>query len=233
LDHPRAADAAAAALDNAVQDGDDEDPSVKNVDARAPGSRSPTPPPPVSQARLVDVIAARAARGEAMPGIADEDSLLEGRQESDVENNVQAVDSGKERSGRVVAKRSLAGDADTEPDRKSGKSAKKSRRPTRSPSPQAAAVDSDDPDHRTTSRHKPVSNSAIYTAYEGPILTDVRRRFQTLIFARDGSPIKTLTIHRHLNYKLVLNAARDVMEPKMYRDFKNAMDIAYKDTSKE
>lgn len=64
-------------------------------------------------------------------------------------------------------------------------------------------------------------------------LCDVRRRFQTLIFARDGSPIKTLTIHRHLNYKLVLNAARDVMDPKLFKEFRNAMDIAHKDTSKE
>ncbi len=147
--------------------------------------------------------------------------MLEGRSESDVDDNVQAVASGRERSGRVNAKRSLAGDASTEPDRegpeavsatKSGKSAKKSKRAPRSPSPQA--IDSDDPDHRTTSWHRPVSNSAIYTTYEGPILSEVRRLFQTLIFARDGSPIRTLTIHRVLNLKLALLAAKDVMDPK-------------------
>ncbi len=114
---------------------------------------------------------------------------------------------------------------------KSGKSAKKSKRTPRSPSPQA--VDSDNPDHCTTSWHRPVPNSAIYTTYEGPILSEVCRRFQILIFARDGSPIRTLTIHRVLNFKLALLAAKDVMNPKMYRDFKNAMDIAYKVTSKE
>ncbi len=74
---------------------------------------------------------------------------------------------------------------------------------------------------------------AIYTTYDGPILGDVRRRFKTLIFAWDGSPIRTLTIHCVLNFKLALLAAKDVMDPKMYQDFKNAMDIAYKDTSKE
>jgi hypothetical protein len=157
--------------------------------------------------------------------------------ESDVDDNIQAVASASKRRGRANAKRSLAS---TKPDRegpeavpstKSGKSAKKSKRIPRSESPQS--VDSDDPDHRTTSRHRPVSNSAIYTTYDGPILGDVRRRFQTLIFARDGSPIRALTIHRVLNFKLALLAAKDVMDPKMYRDFKNAMDIAFKDTSKE
>ena len=47
LERPRAADAAAAALDDAMEDGDGDgdgdDPSVKTVE-RPPGSRSPTPP---------------------------------------------------------------------------------------------------------------------------------------------------------------------------------------------
>ncbi len=56
LQRPRAADAAAAAMDDAVQAGDGEDPSVTTVADAAPGSRSPTPPPRVFQARLVDEI---------------------------------------------------------------------------------------------------------------------------------------------------------------------------------
>ena len=135
-----------------------------------------------------------------------------------------------------AAKRTRTVDNDTEPEdeetaaavpRKKGGKARKKSGP-RSPSP-----DSDDSDSRATSRHRPVSNSTIYNTHDGPIFTDVRRRFQTLIFVRDGFPLKTLTVHRHLNYKLALTAARDVMESKLYRDFKNAMDIAYKDTSKE
>ena len=50
-----------------------------------------TPPPVASQSRLIDVLAARAAAGEAPPGIADGDELLEGRSESDAENNAAAV----------------------------------------------------------------------------------------------------------------------------------------------
>jgi hypothetical protein len=155
---------------------------------------------------------------------------MEGAPESDAEDNVKAVAAVAERR-RAPAKRKRTVDTDTEgeeetpaavPRKKGGKARKK-----RDPSPDS------DSDSRTTSRHRPVTNSTIYNTHDGPIFTDVRRRFQTLIFVRDGFPLKTLTVHRHLNYKLALTAARDVMEPKLYRDFKNAMDIAYKDTSKE
>ncbi len=86
-----------------------------------------------------------------------------------------------------------------------------------------------------TSRHRPVTNSAIYNTYvnEGQILSDVRKRFQSIVFARDGSAPKTLTVHRPLNFKAALLAAKDAMNTKMYREFKNAMENAYKDTSKE
>ena len=239
LERPRAADAAAAALDDAGEDGDGDgdgdDPSVKTVE-RPPGSRSPTPPPRASQARLADELAARSARGEVLPGFSDGDALVEGRPDSDVDDNVQAVAAAtdRRRNKPPPAKRPLPADADSEPEAvsttKGGKSAKKNKRPN-PPSPEP--VDSDDPDARTASRHKPVSTSAIYTTYDGPALAEARRRFQTLIFARDGSPIKSLTIHRQLNFKLVLIAAKDVMDPKLFKDFKNAMNIAYKDTSKE
>jgi hypothetical protein len=93
--------------------------------------------------------------------------------------------------------------------------------------------DSDESDNRPASRHKPVSKSTIYKTYEGQILSDVRRRFQTLIISRDGFPLKSLTIHRDINFKLSLIAARDIMEKRMFTDFKNAMENALKDTSKE
>ena len=112
----------------------------------------------------------------------------------------------------------------------------KKRKPKKPKTEPQVVVDSDDSEdcHRaSTSRHKPVTSSAIYNAFDGAILNDVRRRFQTLIFVRDGSPVKTLTIHRHLNYKLTLKAAKDAMEPGVYKQFKNAMEVAYKDTSKE
>ena len=97
----------------------------------------------------------------------------------------------------------------------------------------AVGADSEDRNRASTSRHKPVTSSAIYNAFDGAVLQDVRRRFQTLIFARDGYPARTLTLHRGLNYKLALKAAKDTMEQGLYKQFKNQMEAAYKDTSKE
>ncbi len=234
-------DVAAAAADTA--DEEDGDLSVRevDVDASRPDSRSasPTPPPaPASQLRLVDVIAERTARGEEPPGIADGDQLMEGRKASDEEDNVQAEASESRRRakpGGTGRRQSRKSDADTEPDSDAAVKAPRAgklRKRARSPSPQASDS-ADSADHRSTSRHRPVSNSAIYNAYasEGQIFADVRRRFQTLIYARDGSPLKTLTVHCPL--KLTLQAAKDVMDTRMYKDFKNAMELAYKGTSKE
>jgi hypothetical protein len=183
--------------------------------------------------------------------------LLEGRPESDAENNAAAVRVTEHRrrikpippadkSSRTVRGGADA-DTDADSDDVAAPAAGSRKRPAKPPlrpskgtvkrprnrSPQVID-DSDDSDSggRQASRHKPVSTSAIYKTYEGPILSDVRRRFQTLIVARDGFPLKSLTIHRDINFKLALLAAKDVMEKRMYTEFKNAMEHALKDTSK-
>ena len=48
-----------------------------------------------------------------------------------------------------------------------------------------------------------------------------------------GFPVKTLTIHRPINFKLALLAAKDAMDPRTYTDFKKKMEHAYADTTKE
>ena len=246
MERPRAVDAVAAAEDEAADDGSG-DPSVRDVDAARPAPRSTSPtPPPAPASRLDEIVAERTARGA--PGTADEDHLMEGRQESDKEDNEQAVASNAERSEREAAGRKKTAkrksDAAIETDsdgslkaprqrKKDAKTDAKSRKRPRSPSPSDS---SDSAEHRSgTSRHRPVTNSAIYNTYvnEGQILSDVRKRFQTIVFARDGSAPKTLTVHRALNFKATLLAAKDVMTSKMYKEFKTAMENAYKDTSKE
>jgi hypothetical protein len=168
--------------------------------------------------------------------MASGDELLQGRSESEAEDNARAVENAEERLKRAKpapakkaapSKRKAVSDTESE-----DPGPQKKRKPKK---PQVV-VDSDDSGDRcraSTSRHKPVTSSAIYNAFDSAILSDVRRHFQTLIFVRDGSPVKTLTIHRHLNYKLTLKAAKDTMEPGLYKQFKHAMEIAYKDTSKE
>jgi hypothetical protein len=248
LDVARAVDAAAAAVDAAAADTDaadegDADPSVRDVAGSRPDPRSTsaTPPPAPESQRLDEIVADRTARGEP-PGTADEDHLMEGRKESDSEDNEQAVASQSKRVA-TARKKNRKSDAENETasdedliaqrERKKDAKAAKARKRPRSPS---TSDSSDSAEHRSgTSRHRPVTNSAIYNIYvsEGQILSEVRKRFQTIVFARDGSPPKTLTVHRQLNFKAALQAAKDVMTPKMHKEFKTAMDNAYKDTSKE
>ncbi len=163
----------------------------------------------------------------------DADLFVEGRPESDAENGVQAVEAAasRKKGNQVCPLRppqcdSQAGDSDNDRAPKPRKHATK-----RPPSP-AASYSSND-GSRPHSRHKPVANSAIYKTYEGTVLSDTRRRFQTLIMIRDGFPLKSLYIHRALNFKLSLVAAKDVLEKRTYTEFKNARENARRDTSEE
>ena len=250
LERPRTADATLAAADDAQ----DDDPSVRDVDggrATSPDatarSASATPPPPATQARVDGILEGRAS---PPPGIASGDELIEGRPESDEENNVRAVKHAEQRLAakaakadpakkrphtgkKAVASEPWSDPPDTESDELGPQKRRKSKKPKNEPQVLVDSDDSADRNRASTSRHKPVTSSAIYNAFDGAILQDVRRRFQTLIFARDGWPARTLTIHRALNYKLALKAAKDTMDQGLYKQFKNQMEAAYKDTSKE
>lgn len=84
----------------------------------------------------------------------------------------------------------------------------------------------------STSRHQSVLVSQIYKDWNGPLLQATRRRFQTLMMARDGFPLKSQTGHRHLNYKLVIRAAREIMPSKEFTMFHSQMERAFRDTEK-
>ena len=92
--------------------------------------------------------------------------------------------------------------------------------------------DDDDKDQAVGSRHTPVGVSQIYKDWYGNLLDDVRRRFQTLMFARDGYPLKTLSTHKKLNFKLVLRAANQIMTTKDYTAFQSQMDRAFRDSDR-
>ncbi len=49
-------------------------------------------------------------------------------------------------------------------------------------------------------------------------------RFQALMFARDGYPLKNLASHKKLNYILALRAAQAIMSSKDYASFSDQMD---------
>ena len=279
-------------------DDDEVDPSITAVDSErgeggaadvsrpaTPNSRpaSPTPPPPASQSRaaraaraednepmLSDVLAGMAARGEAMPGMDDEDVLLQGDEERERDLNTVAVTAGRNRQKQKATQKKPTPKADTESDtdlpdpkrsKKSGEkgrdsadgkgrdsaggkgrdsaggkgrdsaggSAGKGKRPREEVD---LVSDDDDKDRAVGSRHTPVTVSQIYKDWCGNLLDDVRRRFQTLMFARDGYPLKTLSTHKKLNYKLVLRAANQIMSTKDYTSFQAQMDRAFRDSER-
>ena len=264
--------------------------SVRGEGGAADGSRpatpnshaaSPTPPPPASQSRaaraegreprLSDVLAGMAERGEEMPGLDDEDALLQGdEREADLDAVAVTAARNRRKQKATVKKPTPNPKADTEsdtdlPDRKRSKesggkgrdsaagkgrdsaagkgrdsaagkgrdsasgSAGKGKRPREEVD---LVSDDDEKDRAVGSRHTPVGASQIYKDWSGTLLDEVRRRFQTLMFARDGYPLKTLSTHKKLNFKLVLRAANQIMSTKDYTAFQSQMDRALRDSER-
>jgi hypothetical protein len=85
---------------------------------------------------------------------------------------------------------------------------------------------------QSTSRHQSVHVSQIYKDWNGPLLQATRRRFQTSMMARDGFPLKSQAGHKHLNFKLVIRSAREIMPLKEFNMFNGQMDRAFRDTDK-
>jgi hypothetical protein len=247
LDAPRDTDKSAADADderNAARE--EEDAAVQAVEGEpAPlGSRSPTPPP-ASQAKatLADHLAKLVATGAEIPGFASEDELVAGESSRD---NVVAAAAGEKRAGEK-RKKAVEPDA-TESDenavpkaarrdsRKSG-TVQSKRRAVPVPEPKrprdTITVEDSDEEHERKSRHKSVEGSKIYKDWEGPLLAEVRRRFTTLIAVRDGYPLRFGVTFREMNYKLALQAARDVMPKAQFTAFRTQMEAAFKDPSKE
>lgn len=238
---------------------------------------SPTPPPPASQSRsprrasqaggnLADVLAGMVSRGEDLPGLDDEDALLQGDEERERDLDTVAVTAGRNRQKQKATQRKKA-DTESETDLPDSKRSKESGGKGRGSAggkerdsvggkgrdsaggkgrdsaggsagkgkrsrEEVDLVSDDDKDQAVVSRHMPVGVSQIYKDWYGSLLDDVRRRFQTLMFARDGYPLKTLATHKKLNFKLVLRAANQIMSAKDYTAFQSQMDRAFRDSER-
>ena len=243
---PRAADAAIAAED-------DDDPAVAAVTDGGGGGISPrsasATPPPAGGPTLAETVAEMRARGEE-PGVADADTLLSGEEE----DNNGAVQAEAKRSrvkqrafvkGRGKGKDKAAAatdsdDAEPEPKRKKSRAPASKMTVTRHPGKKARVKDtepelisdSDDAyEARTpTSRHVGVAKSTIYKTFQAN-MDPIRRRFQSLMLIRDGWPIKAGATNKAVNYKLVLQAAKQALSKQDATTFNGAMEAAYKDPS--
>ena len=179
------------------------------------GSRSPTPPP-ASQAK------ATLAASQAKATLADHLAELAVEQDA-TESDETAVP--------VAARRASHAGKDS---RKSGTVKGKGRVvPVPKRPRDTITVEDSDEEPERKSRHKSVEGSKIYKEWEGPLLSEVRRRFTSLIAARDGYPLRFGVTFREMNFKLALQAAKDVMPKPQFTSFKAQMEAAFKDPSKE
>ena len=227
-----------------------------NTASRPSRSASPTPPP--ENVPLAEHIAGLVAQGQPAPGVADGDALLSGAEDGPDGNlNALAVDAQKERDARQPRERQKATlksgvkskevIPDTESDGEKPVSKKRKRDSEgkdqdrasksggkRSRKKEVVGLDTsgDDGQPAPNSRHLSVSASQIYNDWNGAMLYAARRRFQSLIFARDGAVLKSQAPANAMNYKLVLHAAKAVMPAKEYASFRDQMDRAYQNKDK-
>ena len=196
---------------------------------------------------LEEVIASRRERGEDV-GIDSDDQLIEAGENEEELNNI-AIDAAASRQPRQRGKQRESVPADvpapksskrkrdeTESDSDKGpvKPVKTTPRPIPKTKREATVVDSDEEtDISRKSRHKSVGGSDLYNMWDGSTLADVRHAFQAALLARDGFPARTGALHRSLNLKQLLVAAKEKMDPAQYKRFKTQVEIAFNDTSKE
>ena len=100
--------------------------------------------------------------------------------------------------------------------------------------PQVVMVDTDSEveEQPNQSRHKSVKSSDLYKKWDLRV-ADIRQRCHLLMLVVDGFPCKTSKNHQELNYRLVLQAARDIMDVVTYKRFKSDMDAAFNSTDRE
>jgi hypothetical protein len=224
--------------------------------SRAPRSASPTPPP--ADVPLADHLAMLVALGKPAPGLDDADALLSGAEDGPDGNlNAKAVEAAKERSAKkprekqeARTKKPVKGKEeipDTESDGEKPVSRKRKRdcegkgtdrargsagKGRRKNEVVELESSGDDGKPAPNSRHQPVSASQIYNDWNGPLLDLSRRRFQSMMFSRDGASLKSQAPANAINFKLVLKAAQAVMPAKEYTSFSGQMDRAYQNKDK-
>ncbi len=69
--------------------------------------------------------------------------------------------------------------------------------------------------------------------WDGSNLADVLHEFQAALLALDGFPSRTGALHRNINLKQLLVAAKEKMDLEQYKRFKTQVECAFNDTSKE
>lgn len=234
LDQARTIDARAAAADDAV------DAAVQDV-GRASETPSRDKTPPLTQA---DPPAEKSAE------VADDEHSVPPVNGNDEAQDTEASEPARDREPTRGQRTKQIAKVITEPATQGSRASKHKRRVSASDTETDTEVqpkkrskhnqpvvtvdtDSDDDDaHKNQSRHKSVKSSDLYKNWEMRV-PELRRRYQVLMLVRDGFPCKVGKIYQELNYKLVLQAAKDTMDAAMFKRFKADMEAAFGSTDRE
>lgn len=237
LDQARTIDARAAAADDAV------DAAVQDV-GRASETPSRDKTPPLTQAD------SPAEKSAEVAEVADDEHSVPPVNGNDEAQDTEASEPARDREPTRGQRTKQIAKVITEPATQGSRASKHKRRVSASDTETDTEVqpkkrskhnqpvvtvdtDSDDDDaHKNQSRHKSVKSSDLYKNWEMRV-PELRRRYQVLMLVRDGFPCKVGKIYQELNYKLVLQAAKDTMDAAMFKRFKADMEAAFGSTDRE
>ncbi len=234
LDQARPIDARAAAADDAV------DAAVQDVGrASETPSRDKTPPP--TQADPPGGKSAEVADDEhSVPPVDGNDKAQDTKASEHARDGEPTRGQRTKKIAKINTEQATQGSRASKPKRKVSsldtETDNEVQPKTRSkPNQPVVTVDTDSDDddaHRNHSRHKSVKSSDLYKNWEMRV-PDLRRRYQVLMLVRDGFPCKVGKNYQEINYKLVLQAAKDTMDPAMFKRLKADMEAALVSTDRE
>ena len=235
LEVASALDAAASAADDVPNpEIEENDASVQDIGQQRPSGSEASTPSPGSPHRIASHPPHESTEGRAVSGT---DTEEEGETGEEVDDAETGAVKGKAPKARKRKERCDTESDEPEPASKRGSASKRpgfkaTKRPKPKPSHQVV-VDSDDSVDGKASRYKSVSTSMLHKAWHHSTLDLVRKEFQQALLARDGFPAKVSSLDRPMNMKQLLVSAKVVLEQTVFKRFKQQVDQAYQDTSKE
>ena len=235
LEVASALDAAASAADDVPNpEIEENDASVQDIGQQRPSGSEASTPSPGSPHRIASHPPHESTEGRAVSGT---DTEEEGETGEEVDDAETGAVKGKAPKARKRKERCDTESDEPEPASKRGSASKRpafkaTKRPKPKPSHQVV-VDSDDSVDGKASRYKSVSTSMLHKAWHHSTLDLVRKEFQQALLASDGFPAKVSSLDRPMNMKQLLVSAKVVLEQTVFKKFKQQVDQAYQDTSKE
>ena len=233
LEAARHLDAVAAAADNAADaEIEENDASVQDVgQQRSSGSEASTP----SSGSPHGIASHPPRESTERRAAAATDTEEEGEAGDEVDDAETRGVKGKAPKARKRKERSDTESDEPAPASKRGSASKRpaSKATKRNKPSHHVVIDSDDSDDGKASRYKSVSTSSLHKAWHHTTLDLVRKEFQQALLARDGFPAKVSSLDRPMNMKQLLVSAKVVLEQSVFKKFKQQVELAYQDTSKE